>query len=247
MSTRVAVVHIRNSRPDAPQYQRIVDTLTASTFREIAAMGWDTTPVAAAEAGVSETLRATRNADLVVVLGGEDIDPSFYGGAPEYTGGGRHEPGADEAQIAVVHDAVARGVPLLGICRGHQIINVALGGTLVQHLETVDRHRGKRFHENDIFVTHELAVEADSAASAALVSPGEIVQSAHHQAIDTLGAGLAVAASADDGGIEAIVHTRAALLGVQWHPEHPNSPAGQLRRILRSTAALGNRESALHS
>ncbi len=163
-------------------------------------------------------------------MGGEDVHPSFYGGPTEYPRSGVHSIAADEAQIALVKDAEKRGTPLLAICRGHQVLNVALGGDLIQHLPPESGHRNSQ--GPDTFKEHGLILDA-AGALADVVRTDEAVQSSHHQAVGRLGTGLRVAASSVDGVVEAVVHESAPLTGVQWHPEHRSAPDGQLVRLLR--------------
>ncbi|WP_051171932.1 gamma-glutamyl-gamma-aminobutyrate hydrolase family protein [Microbacterium indicum] len=228
----VAVVHVRDARPAAPWYQQLVDRFNRSALATIASLGWRSELVPAGEIGPDASVKAARAADLVLIMGGEDVHPSFYRGAAEYPGSGAHDVAGDEAQIAVVADAALRGAPLLGICRGHQILNVALGGDLVQHLPTTHAHRGvgeKRFLEHDL--------HAIDPALAGAVLAGEPVQSSHHQAVGRLGAGLRAGARGEDGVVEAVVHDAAPIVGVQWHPEHEAARPGQLARLLRLVEA----------
>jgi putative glutamine amidotransferase len=227
---RIAVLHLRDRRDAHPAFGRMLAALNDSALRAVGELGWTPMVHAAAEAGVADAVAVARRADLVVVMGGEDVHPDFYGGPLDYPGSGVHEPAADEAQLAVVHDAAERGTPLLGICRGMQLINVAFGGDLVQHIPTAG-HRAAHAGANP-FVSHPLRLREDFGLDAA-VMPDELVQSGHHQAIRRLGDGLLNVAEGEDGIVEAVVHERAPITGVQWHPEHPDAAAGQLRRLLR--------------
>lgn len=151
-----------------------------------------------------------RYAEGAVVPGGADLDPTTYG-QPRHA---RTE-GADAVQdaydIAFVTALVDRGVPFLAICRGMQVLNVALGGTLDQHLpESTVVHRN---------AMHRVVFDEGSAVATAMGGPGFEVSSYHHQAVDRLGDGLRVTGRADDGCIEAIEHRSAPVLAVQWHPE----------------------------
>lgn len=231
---RVAVLHLADSRPTNPNYQRTADALNASALATIHSLGWDARLHAAAESTVAETLAVTRDADVVVILGGEDVHPSFYAGALEYTGGGRHLESGDEAQLAAIDDAAVRGVPVLGVCRGHQIINVAFGGDLIQHLPATGHHRDDRPGLDEPFISHRVDLVGDLLGSA--VGQGEAVQSSHHQALDRLGFGLRPAAVSEDGIVEAVVHDDLPIVGVQWHPEHRGAPTGQFVRLLEHLA-----------
>jgi putative glutamine amidotransferase len=222
---RVALVHIRDERPAAPGYNTKLRELTAGAIAAVEALGWTADPIPAAERPIAEVLGSTRSADVIVLLGGEDVDPRLYGGKSRYPAGGNHEPAADRAQIAVALEALARSTPLLGICRGSQLINVALGGTLIQHLPTGD-HLGKLFTPTRLVLEDTTDLGGD-------VNADLSVMCAHHQAIDRLGAGLRIAARSADGAIEAVIHSIAPVTGVQWHPEHPQVAHVQLTALLR--------------
>lgn len=227
---RVALLYIRDERAHHPDYQAELDALNDATVATVRELGWEPRLLACGELPVQAALEATAEADAVVILGGEDVTPRFYGGPDDYPGGGHHEPDADAAQIAVVRAALDRGQPLLGLCRGIQVINVALGGSLVQHLPTADHHRGPCSGIATAFVSTRPSLEPDAGLPADLAD--DPVRCSHHQAVDRLGSGLAVAARAADGVVEAVVHTTAPIIGVQWHPEHPEVASTQLARLL---------------
>lgn len=227
---KLALLHLRRDRPWDTGFQRELDELNAGARAAVAALGWEGVFVACAEVPHSTAREIAASADAVVILGGEDVDPQFYGGPTQYRDAGRHEPLADAAQIAVVRDALATGQPLLGICRGHQLLNVALGGTLIQHLPTVAQHRGAgsgdaAYARPSVVVDRFTGLEPDV--------PPDQPRCSHHQAVERLGQGLQVAARASDGVIEAVVHSSAPLTGVQWHPEHPAVSLVQLTGLLR--------------
>jgi putative glutamine amidotransferase len=179
-------------------------------------------------------------------MGGEDIAPVFYGGATGYEGESAHFPAADEGQIALVRRALERGTPLLGICRGHQIINVALGGTIIQHLGDMTVHKNHGVPIERIMSSHAVDLTPGSAVAALLDADRVHVQSAHHQAIASVGEGLVVVGRTPEGEIEAIEHATAPIVGVQWHPEDPGAPEGQLAALLASLdrVAVGGRVAA---
>ncbi len=226
---RVALLHLRNERPTARTFNDTLTTLNDATLETIAALGWQVETVASGEHPVQASLDAVDRADVVVLMGGEDVDPAQYGGPADYPESGFHDPASDAAHIAVVRHVAETGTPLLGICRGLQVINVALGGTLVQHIET-DMHRtaGKRGLES--FTSQSVAV-SDERLNADVATSD--VYCGHHQAIDVLGAGLTVAARAHDDTVEAVVHETAPITGVQWHPEFPAVAAAQLTPLLQ--------------
>ena len=164
-----------------------------------------------------EAAAAVDRLDAVVISGGPDVAPDRYGAQPHpRTGGPR--PGRDAAELAVIERAMRRGIPVLAVCRGHQLLDVALGGTLHQHLPDVVGHTGHNV-EPGVFATTTVALERGSRVAAAL---GTTVdgQCHHHQAIDRLAEGLVVTGRAADGTIEAVEHTgHPFVVGVQWHPE----------------------------
>lgn len=224
----VAVFHPTDTRPDAPAFHGLLCVLNDGVRTAVDLLGWTCTFTASGDVGADAALAAARAADLVVVMGGEDVTPALYGAGPDYEDAGTHRPGADTAEIAVIRDAVTTRTPLLGICRGLQLINVACGGTLVQHLDSPIPHRADG--TDDPFVTTRVhPVPGTDADGIDLDSP---VRCTHHQAVGDLGRGLTVVARAADGVVEAVVHDHAPLTGVQWHPEHPDVTAGQLTRLL---------------
>jgi putative glutamine amidotransferase len=149
--------------------------------------------------------------DAVVLHGGGDVDPRRYGEQPEadelYGIVDEH----DEVELAVVNAVLAVDMPLLAVCRGMQVVNVALGGTLVQHIGSDDHW----------FVIHGVDVTSGSRLSKAIGSDrATACHSVHHQSIGRLGAGLTLVGSADDGMPEAMeVDDARWAVCVQWHPE----------------------------
>ncbi|MCU1446915.1 gamma-glutamyl-gamma-aminobutyrate hydrolase family protein [Cryobacterium sp.] len=229
----LAVVEVTRSRPDRPAYHAKVQTLNATVADAGTNGGWTVVRLAAADLDPAALLDLTDSADAVVIVGGEDIDPRFYGAQAGYEGETIHFSDADEGQIALVQRAADRGTPLLGICRGLQIINVALGGDIVQHLDDgIHRNAGVPIDES--LSTHDVTLLASSELAAALGDTRISVQSAHHQSVGRLGAGLVPVATAPDGLVEAVEHRDVPIVGVQWHPEAPGSPAAQLPLLLAS-------------
>ncbi len=150
-----------------------------------------------------------------IVLSGSasDVDPQRYGARPHPKQGPVH-PERDALDAAILRVALDARKPVLGICFGTQMLNVALGGSLVQHLETDLSH-------SDREARHSVRVEPDSVL-ARLGGAGEhAVNTSHHQALDRVAAGLRITARAPDGTIEAVetTDTERFLVGVQWHPE----------------------------
>jgi len=153
----------------------------------------------------------------ILIAGGQDVDPERYG-ARRHRMTGDPRPDRDEWELAVVREAVTRDLPLLAVCRGMQILNVALGGTLIQHLpELVGSHRHAPVKNG--FGRHEVRLAGGSRLATVLGERTEVATN-HHQSIDRLGDGLVVSGSAEDGVVEAVeLPTQTWALGVQWHPE----------------------------
>ncbi|MDE0546357.1 gamma-glutamyl-gamma-aminobutyrate hydrolase family protein [Microbacterium sp. C7(2022)] len=171
----------------------------------------------------------------VIVLGGADVDPALYGQAPDGAWMDSADASADAFEAELMREAIDRGTPVLAICRGMQLLNVTLGGTLVQHLGD-GMHRDAN-PEVDM-VTHPVEVLPGTRVAAALGAGEHPVRSAHHQAVAELGEGLVVTATSSDGVIEAIERAGTPwVVGVQWHPEDPGSDPRQLRALLRDLAA----------
>ncbi len=190
----------------------------------IAARDWEVECAFAENDGVETTLVRGHSAAAVVILGGEDVSPDLYGVSGPYPHESPHYRRADLAQIALVHEAVKEGTPLLGICRGIQIVNVAQGGALIRDLSEPG-HRSETLLDDHVFARHDLTVDAGREFASAIRSTS--VHSAHHQAVDSLGEGLVEVASGPGGVIEAIEHESAPVVAVQWHPEDPAAdPAG---------------------
>jgi putative glutamine amidotransferase len=155
--------------------------------------------------------------DALVLAGGEDVDPRRYGAVPPATAT-FVDPGRDEMELALLDAAIAKGIPVLGICRGLQLINVAHGGTLITDLPLGAGQSHAFYGYPGAQRTHVVDVEPSSLL-ADLLGTRLKVNSYHHQAIDDPGAGVQVVARAEDGVIEAIEISSARILAVQWHPE----------------------------
>ena len=218
--------------------------ISITSYREQARWGsWDvpavllpaTYPEAVAEAGGEPVLLPTGAAtaavvarlDGLVLAGGADVDPASYGAAAgSHTIGLR--PDRDSTERTLLTAALAKDVPVLAVCRGMQLLNVVLGGDLVQHLP--DRP-GTDCHDPGpgLFAAHEVRCAPGSRIAQLL---GERVDAHchHHQALDRVADGLTVTAWATDGTVEAVERPGGAFcLGVQWHPE-----AGQDRRLFQA-------------
>ena len=163
---------------------------------------------------------ASRVASMVqalLLIGGGDIEPSRYGARahPEVYG---VDPDRDALEIELLHAALAAEVPVLAVCRGAQVVNVAFGGTLTQHLPDVP---GTMVHRDDRDPASAHGVKVTPGTRLAQACRVEVLTGAshHHQAVDRLGSGLTASARADDGVIEALEGEQGWLVAVQWHPE----------------------------
>jgi anthranilate synthase component 2/putative glutamine amidotransferase len=175
-------------------------------------------PGAGAErAGAERADEVLDRVDALVLTGGADVDPLRYGAAPAAQTS-RPRVLRDEWEIALTRAALQRDLPLLAICRGLQVINVALGGTLHQHLPEVTGHEGHQ-PAPGVFGAVDVNTEPGT-RTAELTGPRVRVSCHHHQALARLAPGLQVTGQADDGTVEAVeVPGRAFAVGVQWHPE----------------------------
>ena len=166
------------------------------------------------EDGVEETLQAL---DGLLFSGGSDLDPGLYDQQPHEETFGIHE-GRDRAELALLEAALERDMPVLAICRGSQVLNVARGGDLVQHLPEVvgdEKHK----HTPGTFADHDVTLE-EGTRLGSLLGDHAPVKSHHHQGIGRIGEGLRVAAHAEDGTVEAVEDPdRRFAVGVLWHPE----------------------------
>jgi putative glutamine amidotransferase len=188
-----------------------------------------------------ETLRAIYDElDGVFLPGGADIDPANYG-EPRHPRCDNSDSARDRAELLLVRWAQAEHKPVLGVCRGLQVMNLAMGGTLYQDL--TDQMPGGIKHDYFPFggryardyLAHEVQI-AESSRLAEVFGAGPLkVNSMHHQGIRTLGSGLVATATAPDGLIEGIEGTDGSyLVGVQWHPEVLIDGSAPTRRLFRS-------------
>jgi putative glutamine amidotransferase len=177
--------------------------------------------------GIEETLDAL---DGLIFSGGADLDPALYG-QDAHSETDRPFPLRDNSELALLRAALERDLPTLGICRGSQVLNVALGGDLVQHLPDVLGHDLHK-HVPGSFADHEVEIEPGSRLEEMLGSRAP-VKSHHHQGFGHLGRGLTATARAQDGTVEGLEEpTRRFAVGVLWHPE-----AGEDMRLFEALVA----------
>lgn len=176
---------------------------------------------------VSESPRAVlQTVDGVLLTGGGDVDPALYGESRHETVEDA-EPGRDEFEVDLARRAMERDLPLLAICRGAQVLNVAAGGTLVQDIPTaVTSDLAHSVKEPKDSIAHEIRIATDTRLHSALGEAVDAsstcrVNSRHHQSVGKLGRDMVASATAADGVIEGIeVPYRSFCVGVQWHPEN---------------------------
>ena len=184
------------------------------------------------------TLRAIyERLDGVFLTGGVDVDPATYG-EPRHAMCDRADTARDRVEVALIRWALADHKPILGVCRGIQIINVACGGSLHQHLAD-DRPEGIKHdyfptatHYTRDYLAHPVRVETDSRLGQLLGEPRIEVNSMHHQGIKRLATGLRPSAFAPDGLVEGVEGVNGQyLIGVQWHPEELAAGHANMRRL----------------
>jgi putative glutamine amidotransferase len=181
--------------------------------------------------GVAETLDAV---DGLIFSGGSDLDPEFYGqeAHAETFGLARNR---DTAELALLEGALERDLPVLAICRGSQVLNVARGGDLVQHLPDVTGDE-KHKHTPGTFADHDVSLDAGTRLGK-LLGERAAVKSHHHQGFGRVGEGLRVVARAEDGTVEAVEDPdRRFAVGVLWHPE-AGEDARLFEELVREAAA----------
>ena len=154
--------------------------------------------------------------DGLLLTGGGDIGPACYGALPEPETGSVDDE-RDASELALVAVATARHVPILGICRGAQLLNVAFGGTLHQHLNGDQPAHQQRTHRHE--PVHQVAL-AEGSLLMSLTGQSRLeVNSIHHQGVDRVAAQLRTVGFAEDGGVEVLENSDRSVLAVQWHPE----------------------------
>ncbi|HUH53943.1 MAG TPA: gamma-glutamyl-gamma-aminobutyrate hydrolase family protein [Microbacteriaceae bacterium] len=158
-----------------------------------------------------------KHLDALVIAGGEDVDSRRYGEAPG-PHSGPYSVERDEFEFSLVEKAIEQGIPILGVCRGHQLINVAFGGSLIQHLEIGEgeSHAALTYYRKH--KSHTVAITKDSVLGR-IYGENIKVNSYHHQAVKEPGKGVVPIAWAEDGVIEGFEVEDRPIIGVQWHPE----------------------------
>ena len=173
---------------------------------------------AGADAEAKYLPEADTDYDGLLLCGGSDVDPEYYG--EKIDGAVGIDADRDAAEFAVIKAFAEAGKPILGICRGHQFLNVFFGGSLYQHLPESDMHRST----NGEKITHEVTADADTIVSE-LYGTVFTTNSTHHQAVKRIGTGLRATARWENKYVEACEHTTLPIFSVQWHPERMENGA----------------------
>ena len=171
--------------------------------------------------------------DAIILSGGEDVDPSVFKKDP-HPNLGDTVLLRDNVELKIIERAMERNIPILAICRGIQILNVALGGTLIQDIPSQVEEAIKHSQSvNRNYDTHWVTIKENSKLASIIGETKTRVNSLHHQAIDVVADNLEVVAKSSDGVIEAVEHTNYAsfLLGIQWHPESMAATNEKMNRI----------------
>jgi len=202
------------------------------------------TAVAAAGLEYSSQLPSSsltlQDASGLILVGGTDVNPALYGEEP-HPETDPPDIERDTVEMALLWEALERDLPVLAICRGHQLLNVCLGGSLIQHIPNLDRHRQRNADAS--LPAHEIAIEPATLLSKIVSKSANAktcnVNSRHHQAIRVLGQGLRVAAAdPEDGTIEAVdMPDHRFVLGVQWHPEDQVARFPEQLQLFRAFAS----------
>jgi putative glutamine amidotransferase len=221
MTRRVPIVGVTTYRQQASwgPWDRLAAVLPVSYVDTVAAAGGIPVllPPFERALGENEASDVVGALDALVLVGGGDIDPGLYGQQPHPATTGV-DPGRDASELGLLGAALSADVPVLAICRGMQLLNVYLEGTLAQHVPDVVGHDGHQ-PARGCFADVEVTTEAGSVV-AKIMGERATVRCSHHQAIDALGRRLVVTARAVDGLVEAVeVPGARFVVGVQWHPE----------------------------
>ena len=212
---RVAVLVSLNFPDLTEPVEQLVRRFTSTALAALAARGADWSLLDTSAPGTVHA--SVLDGDALLLLGGGDVDSEIYG----VPGPAPHEYGvdraADEFCIDSIRAAVDADIPVLGFCRGSQLLNVAFGGTLIPHIEGDGVHHGA--HGDDLFVDEPVTVEVGSRLHGILGRTHITVRNGHHQAVADVAPTLRRAAVAQYGVVEAVEHPDAWAIGVQWHPE----------------------------
>jgi len=201
--------------------------------------------------GLNASLTALNECSGLLVTGGEDVDPSVYGKSSERGLCKEIDAFRDTLEISLIRKALEMKIPVLGICRGEQVLNVALGGTLIVDIPDYFRKSGGKIkpeaaHQCNDYLKcyHSVTVYPGTLLHSVVSCDSGFVSSNHHQAVDQLGTGLRCSTRSPDGLIEGIEwedpEGKAFLLGVQWHPERMDTSNAFSGNLLRKFLSVCN-------
>jgi len=227
-SPRVAVLASHDlPRADA-QVTDILRQLTRTAIETLVDVGAEPWVVELTSAHLP-AVSSLAAADGLMLLGGGDMDGSLYGFIGEFDNAYGIDRDVDEYSMAAVRGALNVDQPLLAICRGVQVLNVACGGTLHPDIDYWHMHRGAS--HDDLFIDEHITIAPASRLAVWSGSTDLVVRTGHHQAVDRVADELVAVGWADDGLVEAVEHRSKRAVGVQWHPEQ-ESASGVDRRQL---------------
>lgn len=200
-------------------------------------------PASALLADVKEALAVCNG---LLFPGGEDIHPWYYGEEPLPVSG-ELRPEIDEALFQAGRYALSKKIPMLGICKGHQFLNVLMGGSLYQDLSLKEgesiQHQQKRKRS---YLTHRVEIGEGTRLAAILGAGSCAVNSMHHQAVKKVGKGLKVSAYAADGTVEALEDEEGLIMSVQWHPENLIDSAPVMNKLFKDLAERSMEAGTFH-
>ncbi|GAA2134250.1 gamma-glutamyl-gamma-aminobutyrate hydrolase family protein [Arthrobacter humicola] len=215
--------------------QRLMEDFTRGAFQELLDVGARAVLVDSAAAQLPPP-EIVANADAVLFLGGGDVDATLYGHEGPVPNSYGVDSRADHYCLALIHQTLAADQPLLAICRGSQLLNVACGGTLIPDLVPSELHKGGP--GQPLFLDEEVTLQPASKVAAIFGRDRLVVRSGHHQAVGEVAPVLRVAALAHDGVVEGTEHPgRTWVVGVQWHPEDPAASAVDRRALFTEFVA----------
>lgn len=231
-SPTVAVVVSLNIPDMTDEVAGLVARFTRVALTELNTVGAKVLILDASKSPLDDAAIAD-TADGIVFLGGGDVDATIYGHIEPVN----HEYGVDRAaddySIDIIKSTIARDAPMLCICRGAQLLNVALGGDLIPDIENYHPHRGGS--GDPMFKDETVILEPGSKIHSILGRDRLAVRAGHHQAVNRVGEGLTVTARAEDGIVEGTELSSATwIVGVQWHPEDDDGSAEDRRNLFSS-------------
>jgi putative glutamine amidotransferase len=195
--------------------------VVATAYLDAVARAGGVPIVLPAAAGLAESVAG--RIDGLLLTGGTDLDPALFGGQ-RHPMTQKPDPGRDRFELDLLDAATRRGLPVLAICRGIQVVNVWRGGSLHQHLPDIGANPDHQA-EPGTYGRHRVRIDATSQLGAIVGEPDIEAPTSHHQAVDRIGAGLRPCAWSDDDIVEGLEDPEAPyLIGVQWHPEMGDDP-----------------------